>query len=344
MFCSQCSSNTRQAETLARNDIYLSTLHFPPLALAISTARVRVGVGTAGGIMGRIDAMAMIVVYLAVGCLVAVSASAMTVEDALHEGLLRHRNGDVPGALAVYDAVLRAEPRHGDALHLRGAALMAAGDLEGAVASIARAVQATWPVEARKPATPGDHATVTLAQVLDATRDVSTMPAPTANYFNSLGEALRQQGKLPEAEAALSFALAAAESSPTAIRNMAGVLHEQGRYTEALALHQRLLDKDPGDVGAVNSVGTATNLIAVIAVHTLVTVFRVSCFVCWLPVALHRAMGDHGKALATLNDRLQLGGLNMQQQVRGSPRVVIVTSHPQLWPVSTGLTASGRGA
>ena len=63
--------------------------------------------------------------------------------------------------------------------------------------------------------------------------------------------------------------------------------------------------------------------------NTPVTVFRVSCFVCWLPVALHRAMGDHGKALATLNDRLQLGGLNMQQQVRGSPR-----SHCHVAPVT----------
>lgn len=130
----------------------------------------------------------------------------------LEHGLELHRRGDLAGAARVYEALLRLEPNHADALHLRGVALDAMGDPQQGIALMDRAL------------------------VLNP-----SLPAIHLNRAN----ALKRLGRLEQALDGYANALRVKPDYTMAHTNRATVLEALGRHDEAMAAYDRALAIDP---------------------------------------------------------------------------------------------------
>jgi predicted O-linked N-acetylglucosamine transferase (SPINDLY family) len=145
-----------------------------------------------------------------------------TVPEALAQAIGHHQAGRLDDAAQLYQRILDAAPDHADAFNLRGVLRLQRGDAVGAVADITRA---------------------------------AALAPEFGGYRLSLGNALKAQGRLPEA--ASSFALAA-QLLPGAVEprfNLASTLHALGRRDEAAQAYAAVLALNPAFDGAHNNLG-----------------------------------------------------------------------------------------
>jgi Flp pilus assembly protein TadD len=129
-------------------------------------------------------------------------------------GLQVHQQGQLEGAEAIYDEVLRRRPDQPDALHLKGLAQLQRGQAEAARELIARAIAAG--------------------------------PATAVMHVNH-GNALMALGRPDAALAAYEAALAQGGAPPEALRFRGDALQALGRLEEALAAYDRALAARPAD-------------------------------------------------------------------------------------------------
>lgn len=131
---------------------------------------------------------------------------------ALHMfGLLAHQNGQHDRAIELIGRSLYFDPSSTEACAHLGLAFLASGQSE-------RAVQCF-------------HKSLSMQKTSD-----------TLSY---LGGALRSQGKLQEAAAALREAIGLAPQHPGALNNLANVLMAQGKHDEAIDCYRRVLAARP---------------------------------------------------------------------------------------------------
>lgn len=136
----------------------------------------------------------------------------------LNEAIRLHNGGRWDEADALYRDVLRAAPRHPDALHLR--ALIA--HAKGAFAEAA------------------------------SRADAAIAAAPrVANFHNTSGDAWRRVGDLQRAGERLATAIRLDPSLATAHHNLSAVRSAEGRNEEAIALNRRALELDPRNAPAL---------------------------------------------------------------------------------------------
>lgn len=131
--------------------------------------------------------------------------------EALERAFAVQTEGRLAEADAAYREILAREPRHFDALHLRGVLALQAGHPQQAAELLEQALS------------------------VDAAR-------PQAH--NNLGEAQRLLGRMPEAVASYRKALALAPGFADALFNLGGVLRRLGQLEEAQAVYERLLALD----------------------------------------------------------------------------------------------------
>lgn len=144
------------------------------------------------------------------------------VAQLLQDAMARHRAGDVAGAAASYEAILVREPRHFDALYLRGVCALQAADPARAVEWLTRAVEVH----------PEAH------------------PAQS-----QLAAALCGLGRTAEAEAHWQRAIGLAPEYPPAREGYATLLHGQGRLSESAEQFAALAHLTPQSVAAHNNLG-----------------------------------------------------------------------------------------
>ena len=122
----------------------------------------------------------------------------------------------------LYRQILQADARHVDALHLLGVLSHQTGRNEAAVELITKAIAGNGRVPA---------------------------------FHNNLGNALRAQGKLAEAEASYLRALSGKPDYVEAHYNLGVALQERGRLAEAAASYERALKHRPNHVEAHSNLG-----------------------------------------------------------------------------------------
>ena len=170
----------------------------------------------------------------------------MTDEDPrLRAAIERHRAGDLSAAAAAYAAILAADPRSADALHLLGIVRQQSGAIDESIALIRQAL--TIRPDA---AFASNLANAYLAQrryqeAADACRVALKLNAAFGMAHTNLGVALHGLGRRVEAVESLRIAIAIDPARPEAQASLGVVLLELGRRDEAMAVLRGLLAAHP---------------------------------------------------------------------------------------------------
>lgn len=134
-----------------------------------------------------------------------------------------HRNaGQEQAAARLCQEIIRAVPGEPHALHMLGLIAFAAGNRVGAI---------------------------------DALRQACQAPGVPAVYHSNLGEMLRQDGRLADAEQYARRAVTLDPNLVSAWNNLGIVLQESGKLDEARRCLQRVIASEPGNASAHNNLG-----------------------------------------------------------------------------------------
>ena len=139
-----------------------------------------------------------------------------------------HESGDLEGAEQAYRAILRADARHADAIHLLGLIAHQRGDHAGAVKQIGAAI---------------------------------ALKADVAHFHFNLGNALAALERPAEAADSFQRALELDPAHAAARVNRAGALAQAGRHPAAAAEFRRVLDLQPS-ADAQNALASALLVLA----------------------------------------------------------------------------------
>jgi protein O-GlcNAc transferase len=145
-----------------------------------------------------------------------------SIQAAFTAAVSHHQAGRLSEAERLYLQILKIDPHHADALHFLGVLAHQIGRNDLAVDLISRAIAQN-----------------------------SQVPA----FHNNLGNALKAQGKLPEAAAAYAGALVYKSNYIGALFNLGLVLQMQGKLEEAAASYRRALSYQPDYVEALGNLG-----------------------------------------------------------------------------------------
>lgn len=163
-----------------------------------------------------------------------------------------HRAGQIEEAARLYDAVLRIDPRHADALHLRGVAAHQQSQHAEGVEFIRRAIALSGRQAAYYSNLGAAYRALGLANEAVSSLRRATMLAPDQPEFQfNLANALRQAGEFDEAIRVFQRAISIRPDYAEAFNNLGTLFRERGRVNEATAYFERAIQIDPRRVDAL---------------------------------------------------------------------------------------------
>ena len=181
-----------------------------------------------------------------------------TTSETFALAIQHHQAGRLQAAEQGYQQILRADPKHADALHLLGVIAAQVGKHEVAVGYISRAIRLKG------------HVAAFHNNLGNALRDQGKLDEAVASYRRArklnpdyaeaaynLGNVLRDQDKLDEAAACYRRALILKKDYADAHTNLGLVLKDQGKLDEAVACYRRALELRPGCAETHNNLGAA---------------------------------------------------------------------------------------
>jgi tetratricopeptide (TPR) repeat protein len=210
----------------------------------------------------------------------------------LERGCAAHRRGELAAARVAYDAALRLQPLHPEALYLAATCALQQQDWPGAAAALRRYLS-------QHPADAAAHSMCAVAlqflgelsAALGHMQEAVRLEPQAAEHHYNLGKLMRRAGKLQEAESAYAealrlkpdyaqshnnrseillalgrpqearaaalAALALAPALPEALNTLAAASAALGKFDEALAAYDQALAARPGSVPALLGRGLA---------------------------------------------------------------------------------------
>ncbi len=190
-----------------------------------------------------------------------------SVADLLEQAKAFHMAGDARTAEQFYRRVLEADPTHAEAHYLLGAACVALGQADDALANLRQSI-------ALEPTNAETHhylgallAQQGLLNEAIASFEQATRLRPSAAAYadslrqartsqeHGLGLAAAARGDLAEAVRCFQLAASHSPNSVSAHLNLGTVLAEQGRLDEAVSCLQRALAMQPDHVEALGNLG-----------------------------------------------------------------------------------------
>ena len=183
---------------------------------------------------------------------------ALTMPEALRLAHQHHVAGRLAEAEHIYRLILKAQPKHVDALHLLGLLCHQRGDNATAVMLMQQAV-------ALLPAFAEAHNNLGIAfqgqgkldDAIGCFRRAVALKPEYHEAHNNLAIALRHQGKLEEAIDSARRAAAIKPDYHEAHLNLADALQAKGRLDEAIACYRHVIALAPGCFEAHNNLGVA---------------------------------------------------------------------------------------
>ena len=169
-----------------------------------------------------------------------------------------HQAGRLQQAEILYQQVLRADPRHPDALHLMGLMAHQLGNHEKAVALIGKAIQS-------RGTDPGYHTNLGTAykalnrfdEAIASWKKALALNPQFVDAMLNLGIALHDKGEVDEAVALFRKAVAISPDLAEAHNNLGAGLLSQGKPGEAQVCLRKALALNPGHFLACNNLGNA---------------------------------------------------------------------------------------
>ena len=187
------------------------------------------------------------------------SAKAPPVPDAdgaFAEAVNHQRAGHLRPAKRIYERILRAQPKHADALHLLGVLESQAGRHGAAAGLINKAIRIN-PHYAESHYNLGNALTArgdVDEAVASYRRAIDITPTYAKAHYN-LGNALHERGRPDEAIASYERAIEIDPNHAKAHFNLAKALAGQGRPDEAITGYRRAIAVDPGSEKAHRNLG-----------------------------------------------------------------------------------------
>jgi len=169
-----------------------------------------------------------------------------------------HQAGNLRQAEELYRQILRAEPRHADALHMLGVLAGQAGKHDLAGEHIRQALQL-------KPDFAGAHNSLgnilheqgKLTEAVDSYLQALRLDPDNAGAHNNLAVVYWHQGKLDDAVAHIQRALRLQPNNAEVHSNLGNILRQQGKIQEAISSHTQALRLKPDYAEAHNNLGVA---------------------------------------------------------------------------------------
>ncbi len=165
----------------------------------------------------------------------------MSIDDAIRH----HEAGRLDEAERLYRAMLDAEPRHPDALHLLGVLLTQLGEYDEAIAHIRAALNVDRDSALfQSSLAQACYRTGRIAEAIETLRRVVAQQPDSYQAFSDLGAALQESGELERAVEAYQRSI---ELNPGLARvhyNLGTALKQQGGTTGAIACVERAVTMD----------------------------------------------------------------------------------------------------
>ncbi len=173
------------------------------------------------------------------------------------QALQQHRAGRIPKARQAYRRILKAAPRHADALHMLGLLEHQAGHHATAIELLNQAL-AAGPASAELYTNLGSalQASGNPDDAIVAYRQAIALNPGFALAHNNLGNALRAAGETEAALESFRQAIRVAPGFALAHYNLGDLLHAQGMHEEAIKSMRQALILEPGFANACNSLAT----------------------------------------------------------------------------------------
>ena len=180
----------------------------------------------------------------------------------LHTQLLEavecHRQGEFNKAKALYEAILKLNPLHSDALHLLGVIAVQTGNAKAAIELIGQAIELN-PNEAAFYSNRG-QALLSLGlheAALNSFEKAIALNAEYAEAYNNRGVALKELHRWPEALASYDHAIRLRPDYADVHKNRGQLLKAMNRLPEAVASYDRAIECNPKYAEAYFSRGNA---------------------------------------------------------------------------------------
>ncbi|HEX4070186.1 MAG TPA: tetratricopeptide repeat protein [Planctomycetaceae bacterium] len=174
------------------------------------------------------------------------ASATISLADMVRDAVAFHKEGRLDEAAAVYEAVLRMEPRNADALHLLGAIDHQRGDHERAVTRIRQALAIYGPrSNYLSNLGIGLRALGRTAEAIDALRRAAELDPTSADIQFNLGNACQAAGEFAQAVEAFRAAVARNPHNAAAWSGWGEALRETRDFDESRRCHERAISLSP---------------------------------------------------------------------------------------------------
>ena len=173
----------------------------------------------------------------------------LTIEQALHQGVTAHKDGKLQDAERLYRAILHSHPTHPDANHNLGVLAVSVKKADMALPLFKTALEANPKIEqfwlSYIDALIKEKQNEVAKQVLEQAKKQGVAGKKLAQAHNNLGNTLKEMGRLDEAEASYTIAIALKSDFAEAHSNLGITLKELGRLDEAEASYTQAIVLKP---------------------------------------------------------------------------------------------------
>lgn len=188
------------------------------------------------------------------------NAPAPNADQAIQTAIGHHQAGRLPEATAIYEKILRANPRHADALHLSGLIALQMGEAGIAVDMIGKAIETNPHYlyysnlgSAFKKLEQPDAAS-------ECYRKSILLKPDYAEAHYNLGVVLQAQGRLDDAIECYRKAISLRPEYAEAYGNLGATFQAQGKLDEAVEIYHKALLIKPGDAVTYNNLSTVSKI------------------------------------------------------------------------------------
>lgn len=177
-------------------------------------------------------------------------------QNPIQYALQLHQAGNFDEARNIYDHILASNPRHPDALHLRGLIALQTGDARAAAEYLRKAAQ----MQPKNGLFRADLASALMSLgdldgAESAFRRAASLAPDQPQFHVGIANCLALRGRPAEAEKQLRAVTQRHPRYALAWFNLANAARDQGRAREAVELYRQAITLDPGQIDARNNLG-----------------------------------------------------------------------------------------